>query len=138
MVGELLVALTFSSALIPVALAGSVNPRAAIIASVVWAVIFSLATFTVRAIIASVKKSENPGRPARVTVALSLTVVAAAILLTMANALPPLAAVAVMPSALVGLGCGLLRVHPRHLRKMGWSLVVSNLIAFAALLFGLR
>ena len=43
------------------------------------------------------KKNEKPGLPARATVALSLTVTAAALLLTEANALPTLAIVAVTP-----------------------------------------
>lgn len=137
-VGELLVALTFSSTLIPVALAGGVSPRTAAIASGVWCVVFALGTLTVRAVIARVKKNMNPGWPSRAIVALPLAAMVAAFLLRMTTALPTLAAVAVLPSALVALACGLLGVHPRHLRRMGWSLVGSNFITLAALLVALR
>jgi hypothetical protein len=136
-VGELLVALTFSSVLIPVALAGGVGLRAAVIASVIWGVIFSLGTLTVRAVIARVKKSTNPGRPSYAIIALSLAAIGAAFLLSMTNTLPMLAAAAVLPSALISLSCSLFEVHPRNLRAMGWSMVTSNLIAFAALLVAL-
>ncbi len=137
-VGELLVALTFSSTLIPVALAGGVSPRTAVIASAVWGAVFSLATLTVRAVIASVKKTINRRRPFYAIASLSLATIVTAFLLTMTNTLPTLAAVSVLPSSLVALAGGLLGVHPRHLRTMGWSLVGSNFIALAVLLVGLR
>lgn len=136
--GELLVALTFSSTLIPVALAGGVSPRVAVTASGVWFSVFALGTLTVRAVIARVKKNMNPGWPSRAIVALTLLVILTAMLLRMTAAMPTLAAVAVIPSAIVALSCGLLSVHPRHLRKMGWSLVASNFLTLAALLVGLR
>jgi hypothetical protein len=136
--GELLVALTFSSTLIPVALAGGVSPRAALTASGVWFAVFALGTLTVRAVIARVKKNMNPAWLSRAIVALTLVVILAAILLRMTATMPTLAAVAVIPSALVALTCGLLSVHPRHLRKMGWSLVASNFLTLAALLIALR
>jgi hypothetical protein len=136
--GELLVAVTFSSALIPVTLAGGVGLRTAVIASIVWGVIFSLGTLTVRAVIASVKKSTNPGRPSYAIITLSIAVIAAAFLLSMINILSMLAAAALLPSALISLSCSWFEVHPRNLRTMGWSLVTGNFIAFAALLAGLR
>lgn len=135
--GELLVGLAFSSTLIPVALAGGVGLRTAVIASCVWATVFSLATFTVRAVIASVKQNINSRWQSVAAIGLSLAVIAAAVLLPMMNTLPAFAAAAVIPSALVALACGVLGVHPRHLRKMGWSLVASNVVALAALVVGL-
>lgn len=137
MTGELLVGLVFSSALIPVALAGGVSPRTAVIASAVWATVFSLATFTVRAVIASGKQSPRSHRQSAAALWLSITVIVAAILLPMKDALPALAAAAVVPSALVALVCCILEVHPRHLRRMGWSLVAGDVVALAALVAGL-
>lgn len=110
----------------------------AVTASAIWGVIFSLGTFTVRAVIAGVKRSANPGRPSYALVALSLAVIAAVFLVSIMNTLPKLAVAAVLPSAFIALACNLLRVHPRHLRTMGWSMVASNVIAFVALLAGLR
>ena len=137
-VGELFVALTFASTLIPVALAGGVSLRAAVTASAVWGTVFSLGTLTVRAVIAGVKKTMNASWPSYAVVTLSLAAMAAAFLLAITEILPTLAALSVLPSALVALTCGLLGVHPRNLRVMGWSLVASNFITLAALLAGLR
>ncbi len=136
--GEFLVALTFSSTLIPVALAGGVSLRTAVIASAVWAAVFALGTFTVRAVIASIKKNTYSRWSSHAIIALSLGAIFAAFLLIVTNTLPTLAAAAILPSALVALACGVLKVHPRHLRTMGWSLVASNFFALAALLVGLR
>jgi len=137
-VGELLVALIFSTALIPVALAGGASPRNAVTASGAWCAVFCLGTLTVRAVIAGVKKTINPRWPSYAVVTLSLAAMAAAFLLALTEIVPMLAALSVLPSALVALACGLLGVHPRNLRVMGWSLVASNFITLAALLAGLR
>ncbi len=62
----------------------------------------------------------------------------AALLLAVTDRLPALAAVAVVPTALVALIFSALGIHPRNLRRMGWSLVASNIAALAALIAGLR
>lgn len=136
--GELLVALTFASALVPLALAGDSNPRAAWIAGSVWAVIFSLETFTVRSVKANAREKFDPRRPFAVMVMLSFAAVLVACVLAAAGILPPLAAAAIVPSAVITLTCGLLRAHPRHLRTVGWSFAASNVAAWAALLLALR
>jgi hypothetical protein len=51
---------------------------------------------------------------------------------------PRIAAVAVIPTALVSLVFGLVGIHPRNLRRLGWSLVASNVAVFAALIVGLK
>jgi hypothetical protein len=65
-------------------------------------------------------------------------VIAAALFLAARDDFPTAVAIAVVPTALVALVFGLLGVHPRNLRRMGWSLVASNLAVLAALLIGLR
>jgi hypothetical protein len=46
-------------------------------------------------------------------------------------ALPP--ALAVIPAAAVAVAALAWRVTPRHLRRIGWSLVAANLATFALL-----
>jgi len=138
LLGELLVSLTFSTMLMPVALAGGVNLQAALTATAVWSVIFLLGTITVRAAIARVKKTPRSPWLVYASQGLSLAAITASIILLLMDAAPVLAAVAVVPAAVVTAGCTLLGIHPRHLRTVGWSLVVSNLIALAALVIALR
>jgi hypothetical protein len=136
--GELLLALTFSSALIPVALAGGVAPRPAAIASVVWALVFLVETFAARGVRNSAKEARNLRRPFGPALLSSAAAVVAVSLLSAAGVLPVLAGAAVLPAALIAVACGMLRIHPRHLRAIGWSFAASNLLAFAALLLALR
>jgi hypothetical protein len=136
--GELLVAWSLSTTMIPVAVAGGVEPAAAMAASAVWAIAFSLSTITVRAIIARAKKRQPTGLAPIIAPALCAVVIAAALFLAARDDFPTAVAIAVVPTALVALVFGLLGVHPRNLRRMGWSLVASNLAVLAALLIGLR
>lgn len=138
LVGELLVALTLSSALIPVAVAGGLPPRAAAIAAGIWVAAFAPGILTVRACIARAKKNAEAGRLPVLAPLLSAVVIALALLLAVRGALPALAALAAIPTALVALIFGALGVHPRNLRRMGWSLVASNIAVLAALVIGLR
>jgi len=136
--GELLACVTLSSVVIPIALAGGVNPRAAIIAGAVWCAVSSLATLVVRATIARAKQTVNHRRLAYATMTFSAAALLASFLLTRVNVLPVLAAAAVFPVVLLAVALSLVHVHPRHLRAMGWSLVGSNVITLIALLVGLR
>lgn len=135
--GELLVAMTLPSTMIPVAIGGGVAPATAVIAAAVWAVVFGLGTLTVRAIIARARKNARPSWPPALAPILSGLAIAVALALAISGAFPTIAAIAVMPTALVALVFGLLDVHPRNLRRMGWSLVASNIAVLAALIAGL-
>jgi hypothetical protein len=136
--GEILVAITLSATMIPVATAGNATLAVAAGASVVWAAVFVLGTVTVRGIIAAAKKTPQVGWGNSAAPALSVFAIALGVALALTDQVPPLAAVAVVPTALVALVFGLLGVHPRNLRRMGWSLVASNLAVLAALILGLR
>jgi hypothetical protein len=137
-VGELLVAITLSATLIPVAIAGGATLPVAAGAAAVWATVFVLGTLTVRGIIARAKKTAQPDWRHYIGPALSVATMGLAAVLAWAEGVPALAAVAVVPTALVALVFGLAGVHPRNLRRMGWSLVASNLAVLAALILGLR
>ncbi len=136
--GELLVAVTLSATMIPVAVAGDVSLAVSIAAAAVWAVAFSLGTITVRGIIARAKKKAEAGWARVVAPALSATAIGLAVALAVVVGSPRIAAVAVIPTALVSLVFGLVGIHPRNLRRMGWSLVASNVAVFAALIVGLK
>jgi hypothetical protein len=137
LIGELLVSVTLSSTMIPVALAGGAGVRETVVAFVVWAVVFQLGTITVRAIIARAKKTADPSRAVHLAPLLCAVAIALAIALALGSDVPVLAAVAIVPTALAALVFGLLGVHPRNLRRLGWSLVASNVLVLAALLVGL-
>ena len=135
--GELLVAMTLPSSMVPVAISGGVAPAAAVIAAAVWAVVFALGTLTVRAIIARARRAAHPSWPPALAPILSGLAIAVALALAFSGAFPAIAAIAVVPTALVALVFGVLEVHPRNLRRMGWSLVVSNIAVLVALIAGL-
>ena len=68
--------------------------------------------------------------------ALSAMVIAIAVYLAVAQRTP--VAVAVIPTAAATLVFGLIGVHPKNLRRLGWSLVASNILVLAALIVGLN
>jgi hypothetical protein len=136
--GELLAGFTFSTAAIPVALAGGASTRAALIASGVWCGVFLLSTLSVRAAIARVKRAGGRWRAACANLLLSTAITFTAIVLAWFGAIPVLAAVALVPAAVIASLFTIVGVHTRHLRTMGWSLVTTNLITLIALVAGLR
>ncbi len=73
------------------------NLRATVIACAVWAVVFSLGTITVRAIIARAKKGTRPSWTAYVAPLLSALAIAVAVALALDSDLPASAALAVRP-----------------------------------------
>ncbi len=135
-VGELLVSVTLSSTMIPVAVAAGVSLRVAVVAASIWAVAFALGTLTVRGIIARAKKSADPAWAPVIAPLLNAAAIALASYLAASGRLPTLAALAVVPTALVAFVFGVLGLHPRNLRRMGWSLVASNVAVLAALVIG--
>jgi len=134
--GEFLVALIFASALIPVARSGGVGIKIAIVASGVWFVIFALQTLSVRAVKAHAKPDTGSNFLAFILVTLSLALVVAGLLLLGMQGLSIIPTAAISPAALAGLACVWLRVHPRHLRTLGWVLVACDLFALALLTAG--
>jgi hypothetical protein len=122
----------------PLVTAGDVAPGIAFTAGAVWAGIFLLETLTVRGVRASGKENINADRSFLASSVAGGMGILAAIAITMAGAMPLLAGAAIVPAALVALICALARVHARHLRTLGWSLVASNIVALAALLIVFR
>lgn len=116
--GELLAAAALSSASLPVLLSGPTPTLDAGVKALAWAVAFAGATGGVRGVLAHHR---------RASVAPGAVVVAAAALAVLAGGLGGapglLAAAPVLCVASVVLG---LRPHPRHLRRVGWSLLAAT------------
>jgi hypothetical protein len=130
---ELLVATALSAVLVPVGISGHMTPRLAWGGAAVWAASFVLATLAVHA----VKARAKPGRgtwTVRAAPALGLGVVAGALGGAAVGRLPAFFAFAALPSALLVLGVIALGTHPRHLRRVGWSLVAADGVTLALLL----
>lgn len=131
--GELLVACAFASVHGTVAASGAAGQRAVFLPVAVWAASFAVATLAVHAL-----KFRFKGRgPGRWTVAAAPTlagalVVVAAMGLVAGHPLGGLA-VALVPKAAVVLALAAVAVHPRHLKRVGWSLVVADTATLAIL-----
>jgi hypothetical protein len=132
--GEMLMALTFAGALLPIALAGEADAAAALIAAALWAVIFILQTLAVREVRGRGRDDQERRLSPAVLTSTGVFVIAALLM----GGTHRLSVVALLPSVVVAAMCGLLRVSPRRLRTVGWAFAVSDVLAFAAMLALLR
>jgi hypothetical protein len=163
--GELLVLTAFSTLVLPLAAASGGDSIRALLAAGVWWLSFFLATLEVHAIKARVMKKPRYrwtrwGSPLAAVLAVALVLwtalgQASPILRSLAGAsgdgagaatqwgwllelnphLAP-AAAALLPPALAILILSLLRVHPRNLKRVGWTLVGANTLTLVLLLQG--
>jgi YwiC-like protein len=131
--GEILVALTFASALIPIALAGEAHPADALNAGALWAVIFILQTFAVREVRG--RRKDQIFRLFSVVWLSAGVFVIVSLLISLMDWLP---GAALLPTIMIAALCGLLRVSPRRLRTVGWAFAVSDLLSLFAMLAVLR
>lgn len=142
LLGEFLVITAFSTLILPLAAASGADPNRAQLAAGVWWISFALATLEVHAIKAR-NRSTARSRWTRWS-----SSVASALGVGGSGALalgwwdpawagtPVNAGLALLPPAVAVLGISLLPVHPRHLKRVGWSLVGANALALAVLLRG--
>jgi len=133
---ETLVAVALSGMILPIGLAGRMEPAAAAQAWAVWALSFVLATLAVHAIKARAKPDLGAGWTRRATPVLALVLVAGGLLGPVVGSLPTTIGLAVLPTALVVLAAGALRTHPRRLKRVGWSLVGANAVTLTLVLVG--
>lgn len=133
---ELAVAGALATTVLPVGLAGGMDLREAVVDAGVWLGSFSAATFAVHA----VKARRRPDAPGRWTVVATPFVVAAVVggagLAAASGAASWVEASATLPPAAVAMGAWALSPHPRHLRRLGWSMVAANVAVLALLLHG--
>jgi hypothetical protein len=131
---EVLMAAAFASMLPPVAIAGGGDPSRAAVAAGAWLACFSLATIAVHAVKARVKPGLAPPWTVRGSPVLALFVTAVAAFVVLATPERAGAGLSVLPASAVTLGADVLRVHPRHLKRVGWSLVAGHVVTLLLLL----
>jgi hypothetical protein len=124
LVGELVVAATLPALAVPIAIAGHVEPSRAFASWAVWTLGSAAATGAVRAVIAHLKQPLSALQRA----ALPLGVLGAAGVLSALQVLDAKAIVALVPMLEVTAVAALLAPHPRHLKTVGWALVVATAI----------
>jgi hypothetical protein len=131
---ELVVATALSTMLLPVGLAGAMSPRSATLDTLVWLVTYWAATLTVRAVKARIK----PELGARWTLwgapALAASALVAGIGAGVVGLVPVFVGLAPAPGALLALAVAALRVHPRRLKRVGWSLAGANVVTLVLLI----
>lgn len=123
--GEIVAAAALSGAALPVALAGGVPFGPALVAWSAWVIGFTAGTSTVRGVI---KRHKQGARSATDVALLAIATALAFALLYFqrvgAAALPMIAASWIILA---------LAPHPRHLKKLGWTLVGSSTATLAIL-----
>jgi len=134
--GELLALTAFSTLVLPLAAASGADPALAGWAASVWWVSFSLGTLEVHAIKARHKNTQRSRWTRWGSPVASAAVVAGCLIgvFTQGQAFG-VPALALLPPAAGVLILGLIRVHPRHLKRVGWTLVGANTLALVLLLW---
>jgi len=133
---EILVVAHFSTTLMPLAVEGGAGWSFAWAASGVWFVSYTLGTIAVHALKAAHKQTPVAGRLGAAVPALSLAVIALGVVAATSGRAPIAWGLALVPPALVVLVVWGMRVHPRRLKRVGWSLVAANLVTLGLLLAG--
>ncbi len=126
LVGELLVATALSALALPVALTAGVSLPWAIVLCCVWSVGFGLATAGVREVMRRAREPERAGAAAMVVLGMvGVALVASALRGWWA----PLA---VAPFLLATTWLVVAPPSPRHMKRVGWSLIGASTLTLAA------
>ncbi|MFO7894588.1 MAG: YwiC-like family protein [Longimicrobiales bacterium] len=131
---EVLVAAVFSTSLVPLALCGPATWTRAGVAATVWFAAVLPAIFSVHSIKVAFK-GKAEGRWTLTAAPLSAAFVAvAAVAATLL--LPPWSRdfLAVLPPALAVMALAAIRPHPRHLKRVGWTMVAADTLTLALLM----
>lgn len=116
--GEVVAAAALAAASLPVAVAGGIALPTALATWVTWAAAFAVSTAAVRWVIARHKTGAGPRS--------GLAVAAVATLATALLWLHGTVALAALPMVLAGWALIARPPHPRHLRRVGWTLVATS------------
>jgi hypothetical protein len=132
--GEFVAATAFSAALLPVALSGRATGPDAWVAAAVWLGAVLPAIVSVHAVKAAHKR--RPRGHWLMVAAPAVALLAGLVALGAAQWLPHPAsrALAVLPPVLAVLLISILRPHPRHLKRIGWTMVGANVATLVLLL----
>jgi YwiC-like protein len=135
--GEVLIAFTLTSASFPVAMAGGVSVQAAATVGAVFAAAFVSATLAVRAVIA--RATGSPHGPNRAAAAIVVVLLVLALgILTGYGVVARVAMWAAAPACLLALVLLASMPAPRHLRRIGWTIVGVTAVAGVVLMAALR
>jgi hypothetical protein len=135
--GEILAAATLSSLALPVAVGVGVTMRSAFTVFAVFALIFTMATTAVRAIIVRGGRGSEP-LPRTVAGVLTLSVIGGLRWLGSAGYVQPIASWAALPVGALALYLVVRPPAPRQLRVVGWALVAATTATAIVLVVGLR
>jgi hypothetical protein len=131
--GEILASLTFASLAFPVARAAGAASMVALTCAAVFAAVFVAATVCVHAVIA--RTGHRPAIGTRVAgVLVAIGSVAALWLLGRADVVSSLAFAAAVPAGTVACVAAIGVRSAKRLRAIGWSLIVTTLMAAALLI----
>jgi hypothetical protein len=133
---ELLVVAHFSATLLPVALAGGAGWGFAWAATAVWFASFALGTVAVHGIKAAHKQQAAADRLHVLVPVLAVAAVGFGVLGAVSGRLSWAVGLAPAPPVLAVLVIWAVRVQPRRLKRVGWSLVTANLVTLGLLLAG--
>jgi YwiC-like protein len=124
--GEIIAATALSGVGFPIALAEGIDLVRAAFVWLVWTIAFTIATFSVRAVIARAKHGDQKLAFAAYVVTIASTLITVG--LSYVNKLPKAVPIAVAPFELLGLGVLIAPVQTKHLRRVGWGLVAASLL----------
>lgn len=124
--GELLVATALSSLALPVALTAGVPPLWAVVLGCVWSVGFGLATVGVRE---AMRRAREPRRGGPAALIVPLAVGAGLVGAALRGWWAP---VAVAPFVIASAWLILVPPAPRHMKRVGWSLIGASTLTLAA------
>jgi hypothetical protein len=139
LLGELVALGGLVALALPISAAGGVAFEHAAFVALAWLAAFWSGTLAVRATVAKPRPRPWVPRALRIAaVAGGVVVISAAALLLGTGWHAPLATLALVPGALLAAMLGAWRVHPRHLRRLGWCMVAVDVAVLILLVVGLR
>ncbi len=132
---ELLVIGVFATLVLPLGRAGGMSWGLAMTVTTVWIASFLPGTITVHAIKLHHKRHPRASLMRAAGAGAALAVGTAAVMAVLTSGVPLPAGLAVLPPAGAALVLSVRPVHPRNLRRVGWTLVTTGTITWICLLF---
>lgn len=130
--GELLVAATFSSVHVPIAASAGATGLSLWVPALVWFTGFALATLAVHSLKYRFKGRGPSGWTVPAAPALAVLAVATGVAAPLVG--PELApAAAILPLGLAVAAVSLVPIHPRYLKRVGWTLVTADILTLVLL-----
>jgi hypothetical protein len=131
---ELIAVAAFSATVLPVSVASGRSWAFGWTAAWVWLVSLSLGTLAVHALKARHKRVPRASLATTLTVMLAVAVVGAGAMVAARGWTSWLGVLAVGPPAALTVVLGVTAIHPRRLKRVGWSLVAANTVSLVCLL----